>query len=79
MRPAEGCAGNSGGGRDHASSKGPLPKAFEESYLKPADAAIKAKDRKKFGATWNNRVEGCNACHMANGFSTSYRQDRRVP
>lgn len=50
-------------------ARAPMLKAFEESYLKPLDAAIKAKDWKKFEAAWNNGVKGCNGCHTANGFS----------
>jgi len=50
-------------------ARAPLLKAFEANYLDPIDAAIQAKDWKKFNAAWNNGVKGCNACHTGLGFS----------
>jgi hypothetical protein len=43
-------------------------KAFEKSYLDTLDAAIKAKDFKKFATGFKGTVEGCNGCHAGQGF-----------
>ena len=43
-------------------------KAFEKSYLDMLDAAIKAKDFKKFAAGFKDTVQGCNGCHAGQGF-----------
>ncbi len=43
-------------------------KAFEKSYLDTLDAAIKAKDFKKFAAGFKDTVQGCNGCHAGQGF-----------
>ncbi len=41
---------------------------FEQTYLQPIDAAIKAKNWSEFEAAWNAGVEGCNRCHKATGY-----------
>ncbi len=43
-------------------------KAFEKSYLDTLDAAIKAKDFKKFATGFKDTVQGCNGCHAGQGF-----------
>ncbi len=43
-------------------------KGFEKHYLDPIDAAIKAKDFKKFDAAFQAGIKGCNGCHAAQGF-----------
>ncbi len=42
-------------------------KAFE-AYLDTLDAAIKAKDFKKFSTGFKDTIEGCNGCHAGQGF-----------
>lgn len=44
-------------------------KAFETSYLDPLEAAVKAKDFKKFDVAFKAGVEGCNGCHAGQGFA----------
>jgi hypothetical protein len=43
-------------------------KAFETAYLEPLNAAIEAKDFKKFDAAFKAGVKGCNGCHASQGF-----------
>ena len=40
---------------------------FEQSYLAPLNTAIKAKDKVAFDIAYNQAINGCNACHQANG------------
>ena len=44
-------------------------KGFEKNYLDPLDAAIKAKDFKKFDKAFKDGIQGCNTCHVGQGFS----------
>ena len=48
--------------------RAPALKAFEENYLKPLQAAIKAKNFPKFAKAFKAGTEGCNACHKGQGF-----------
>ena len=41
---------------------------FERSYLDPLDAAVKARDWKKFDSAFRAGITGCNECHVATGF-----------
>jgi hypothetical protein len=43
-------------------------KAFEQAYLDPLEKTIKAKDIKAFTTAFNRGIEGCNGCHVSNGF-----------
>jgi hypothetical protein len=43
-------------------------KGFEKSYLDPLDEAIKAKDFKKFDKAFKDGIQGCNTCHIGQGF-----------
>jgi hypothetical protein len=43
-------------------------KGFEKSYLDPLDETIKAKDFKKFDKAFKTGIQGCNTCHMGQGF-----------
>jgi hypothetical protein len=43
-------------------------KAFEKNYLEPLDAAIQAKDFKKFDVAFKAGIQGCNTCHIGQGF-----------
>jgi len=43
-------------------------KAFEKSYLEPLNEAIKAKDFKKFEKAFKDGIQGCNTCHIGQGF-----------
>lgn len=43
-------------------------KGFEKSYLDPLDEAIKAKDFKKFDKAFKDGIQGCNTCHVGQGF-----------
>lgn len=43
-------------------------KGFEKNYLDPLDGAIKAKDFKKFGKAFKDGIQGCNTCHVGQGF-----------
>jgi len=43
-------------------------KGFEKSYLDPIEAAIKAKDFKKFDKAFKDGIQGCNTCHTGQGF-----------
>ncbi len=45
--------------------RAPMLKAFEDSYLKPLDAAIMAHDKAKVTSALNDAIMGCNACHTA--------------
>jgi hypothetical protein len=44
-------------------------KAFESAYLDPLDKAIASKDFKKFEVAFKAGVQGCNACHVGQGFA----------
>jgi hypothetical protein len=44
--------------------RAPMLKSFEESYLKPLDAAIVAQDSGKVSAAFEDALSGCNACHL---------------
>ena len=48
--------------------RAPGLKKFESTFLEPIDAAIKAKDFKKFDAAFKSGIAGCNACHAKEGF-----------
>lgn len=43
-------------------------KDFEKFYLDPLEAAIKAKDFKKFEVAFKEGIKGCNNCHAAQAF-----------
>ncbi len=43
-------------------------KAFEKNYLEPLNEAIKAKDFKKFDKAFEDGIQGCNTCHIGQGF-----------
>ncbi|HWU36096.1 MAG TPA: hypothetical protein VN203_00545 [Candidatus Acidoferrum sp.] len=43
-------------------------KGFEKSYLDPLDEAIKTKDFKKFEKAFKDGIQGCNTCHVGQGF-----------
>ena len=43
-------------------------KGFEKTYLDPLDETIKAKDFKKFDKAFKDGIQGCNTCHMGQGF-----------
>ena len=43
-------------------------KAFEDAYMVPLAAAIKAKDFAAFDKTFQAGIQGCNGCHAAQGF-----------
>ncbi|HEY5983458.1 MAG TPA: hypothetical protein VIU38_08290 [Anaerolineales bacterium] len=45
--------------------RAPALKAFEDSFLKPMDAAIAAKDKAAFTKAFETAITGCNACHAA--------------
>jgi hypothetical protein len=49
-------------------SRAPGLKKFESTFLDPIDAAIKAKDFKKFDAAFKSGIAGCNGCHVKEGF-----------
>ena len=44
-------------------------KAFESAYLDQLNNTINSKDWNAFQTQYNITVDGCNACHTANGFS----------
>lgn len=50
-------------------ARAPALKAFEKSYLVPLDAAIKAKNFSKFDHAFRAGIQGCNACHVGQGFA----------
>jgi hypothetical protein len=54
-------------------------KGFEKSYLDPLDEAIKAKDLKKFDKAFKDGIQGCNACHIGQGFPYIKYQLPREP
>jgi hypothetical protein len=54
-------------------------KGFEKSYLDPLDEAIKAKDIKKFDKAFKDGIQGCNACHIGQGFPYIKYQLPREP
>jgi len=54
-------------------------KAFETAYLDPLDAAIKAKDFKKFDASFKAGIQGCNGCHTSQGFAYIRYQLPKAP
>ncbi|MFI5340997.1 MAG: hypothetical protein ACHQ7N_14315 [Candidatus Methylomirabilales bacterium] len=43
-------------------------KAFEKNYLEPLNETIKAKDFKKFDKAFKDGIQGCNTCHIGQGF-----------
>ncbi len=50
-------------------ARAPALKAFEKTYLGPVDAAIKAKDFNKFNTAFRAGIQGCNGCHVGQGFA----------
>jgi hypothetical protein len=54
-------------------------KGFEKSYLDPLDEAIKAKDFKKFDKAFKDGIQGCNTCHVGQGFPYIKYQLPREP
>ncbi|MCL4533997.1 MAG: hypothetical protein M1370_02425 [Bacteroidetes bacterium] len=46
-------------------ARAPFLKAFEDTYLKPLDAAADAKDLTAFTAAYDRAISGCNACHAS--------------
>jgi len=54
-------------------------KGFEKSYLDPLDEAIKAKDIKKFDKAFKDGIQGCNTCHIGQGFPYIKYQLPRAP
>jgi hypothetical protein len=44
-------------------------KGFETAFLDPLGKAIEAKDFKKFQAAFSAATEGCNGCHVSQGFA----------
>ena len=54
-------------------------KGFEKSYIDPLDEAIKAKDLKKFDKAFKDGIQGCNACHIGQGFPYIKYQLPREP
>jgi cytochrome c553 len=51
-------------------ARSPMLKAFEDGYLKPLDAAIKAQDGAQAATALNATVAACNACHVASTGAT---------
>jgi hypothetical protein len=45
--------------------RAPALKTFEDSYLKPLDAAIMAQDKTKATFALNDAITGCNTCHTS--------------
>ena len=43
-------------------------KSFEKTYLDPLNEAVKAKDFKKFDKAFKDGIQGCNTCHIGQGF-----------
>ncbi len=43
-------------------------KGFEKNYLDPLDEAVKTKDFKKFDKAFKDGIQGCNTCHIGQGF-----------
>jgi hypothetical protein len=56
-------------GETTRTSRAPMLKAFEASYLNPLQDTMNATNWTAFQTQYNNTVDGCNACHAANGFS----------
>ena len=54
-------------------------KGFEKGYLDPLDEAIKAKDFKKFEKAFKDGIQGCNTCHIGQGFPYIKYQLPRAP
>ncbi|MBI1827526.1 MAG: hypothetical protein HY287_17940 [Planctomycetes bacterium] len=50
-------------------ARAPLLKNFEQTYLDPLSTAINAQDSTAFGTAYTQAISGCNACHVATGFS----------
>lgn len=46
-------------------ARAPALKAFEDTYLKPLDAAADAKDLAAFTAAYDKAISGCNSCHTS--------------
>jgi hypothetical protein len=55
-------------GENTRPARAPMLKAFESGNLDVLEAAIKAKDWKKFNTAFHDATVGCNGCHAANGF-----------
>jgi hypothetical protein len=55
-------------GETTRSSRAPMLKAFEATYLDPLQDTMNATDWNAFQTAYNNAVGGCNNCHAANGF-----------
>lgn len=49
--------------------KAPMLKAFEQTYLLPLAKVIEKKDLTAFDQAFNSAIQGCNGCHVANGYS----------
>jgi hypothetical protein len=43
-------------------------KNFEASYLAPLNTTMNTKNWNAFQTAYNNTIDGCNGCHVANGF-----------
>ena len=43
-------------------------KNFEASFLETLNTTMNSKDWNAFQTTYNNTIDGCNGCHVANGF-----------
>jgi hypothetical protein len=43
-------------------------KNFEKTYLDPLNETIKTKDFKKFEKAFKDGIQGCNTCHIGQGF-----------
>jgi len=56
-------------GETTRSSRAPMLKAFEASYLNPLQDTMNSTNWTAFQTAYNNTVDGCNGCHAANGFS----------
>jgi len=55
-------------GENTRAARAPMLKTFESSYLDPLEKTMNATDWNAFATAYNSTVEGCNACHTANGF-----------
>jgi hypothetical protein len=56
-------------GEKTRSARAPMLKTFESSYLDPLEKTMNATDWNAFSTAYNSTIDGCNACHTANGFS----------
>jgi hypothetical protein len=55
-------------GETTRSARAAMLKNFEATWLEPLNNTINAKDWKAFQTAYNNTINGCNGCHVANGF-----------